>query len=162
MMNVRDYTGPHRFNMTAWISRAPFEKLLAMEIVEAEAGRAILKMPFYQKLAQGAGLMHGGALVSLADTAVVMAVKSVVPPETHFATILLESRFHHPVKKGILLAKAAVVERRGDILKGSCDVFDEVGRSVMSFTSVFKIAKDASIRGIRFDGAVDQPDSPGE
>lgn len=160
-MNGRDYTGPHRFNMTAWISCAPFEKLLAMEIVEADAGRAILKMPFYENFAQGAGLMHGGALVSLADTAVVMAIKSVVPPETHFATISMESRFHHPVKQGILLAKAAVVERQGDILKGTCDVYDEADRSVMTFTSVFKIAKDASIRGIRFDGETLQPDSPG-
>ncbi|HSO20721.1 MAG TPA: PaaI family thioesterase [Desulfosarcina sp.] len=160
-MDRYDFTGPHRFTLSAWISCAPFEKLLAMEIVEADAGRAILKMPFYHNFAQGAGLMHGGALVSLADTAVVMAIKSVLPPETHFATISLESRFHHPVKKGILLARAAVVERQASILKGSCDVFDEADRSVMTFTSVFKIAQDASIRGIRFDGATVQPDPPG-
>ena len=75
-------TGPHRFTMKGWISCAPFERLLQMEIVEAEQGRSVLKMPFLIDFAQGGGLMHGGALVSLADTAVVMAIKSIVPPKS--------------------------------------------------------------------------------
>ena len=91
-MNTNNHNGPHRFNMPAWISCAPFEQMLGMEIVKAEAGEAILRMPFIQSLAQGAGLMHGGALVSLADTAVVMAIKSIVDPGTHFATISMENR----------------------------------------------------------------------
>ena len=160
-MDMDNYTGPHRFNMPAWISCAPFEKLLAMEIVSAEAGVAILKMPFYQTLAQGAGLMHGGALVSLADTAVVMAIKSIVAPGTHFATISMASRFHHPVKQGVLLAKAAVTERQGTILKGGCDIFDDAGRVVMTFASVFKIAKDADIQGIQFGQANGPSDNGG-
>ena len=98
-MTTPTHTGPHQFNMPAWISQAPFEQLLGMETVKAEAGEAILRMPFLKALAQGAGLMHGGALVSLADTAVVMAIKSILAPGTHFATTALESRFLHPVKK---------------------------------------------------------------
>ena len=73
------YTGPHTFDMEGWISCAPFERLLHMEIVEASDGRATLTMPFLIDFAQGAGLLHGGALVSLADTAVVMAIKSLAP-----------------------------------------------------------------------------------
>ena len=150
-MNTPNHTGPHRFSMPAWISQAPFEQLLGMETVKAEAGEAVLRMPFLKSLAQGAGLMHGGALVSLADTAVVMAIKSILAPGTHFATTALESRFLHPVKKGIVIAKALVLERQDCILKGTCDIFDESDRSVMQLTSVFKIAKDAPIRDFHFD-----------
>jgi uncharacterized protein (TIGR00369 family) len=150
-MKDRKYTGPHYFSMPAWISCAPFEQLLAMEIVRAESGEAVLKMPFLKQFAQGAGLMHGGALVSLADTAVVMAIKSILAPETHFGTISMESRYHHPVKKGILTAKAVVTESQERTLKGACDVIDEVDRKVMTFTSVFKVARDAAIRGISFE-----------
>lgn len=149
-MKTDNDTGPHRFSMPAWISCAPFEKLLAIEIVKAEAGEAILKMPFIKSLAQGAGLMHGGALVSLADTAVVMAIKSMVIPNTHFATISMESRFLHPVKKGILMARARIIERNGSTIKGSCDVFDEADRKVMIFNSIFKIAREAEIKGVIF------------
>jgi uncharacterized protein (TIGR00369 family) len=147
-MNTSNHNGPHRFSMPSWISCAPFEKMLGMEIVKAEAGEAILRMPFIKSLAQGAGLMHGGAMVSLADTAVVMAIKSVVLPGTHFATLSMENLFLHPVKQGILEAKARVAERDASTIKGSCDIFDEEDRKVMIFESVFKIAKDAEIKDI--------------
>ncbi|MDL2275559.1 PaaI family thioesterase [Desulfosarcina sp. OttesenSCG-928-G10] len=147
---VRLDTGPHQFSMPAWISLAPYEKLMGIEILKAEAGEAILRMPFVISLAQGAGLMHGGALVSIADTAVVMAIKSIVPPATHFATISMENRFLHPVKQGVVRAMARVTERDGRILKGECDILDENDRIVMTFSSVTKIAKDAVIRDVRF------------
>ncbi|GAB6904503.1 Uncharacterized domain 1 [Desulfosarcina cetonica] len=150
-MNANDENGPHRFSMPAWISCAPYEQLLGMEILKAEDGEAHLQMPFRRSLAQGAGLMHGGALVSLADTAVVMAIKSIVAPGTHFATISLESRFLRPVKQGLIQAMARVSERRDAILKGQCEILDEGGLAVMSFGSVFKIARDAMVRDVRFD-----------
>ena len=150
-MDNQNQTGPHHFSMPAWIACAPFERLLGMHIVTAEAGQATLTMPFLESLAQGAGLMHGGAIVSLADTAVVMAIKSVVAPGTHFATIEMQSRFLHPVKKGVLEARARVVERQGARLKGACEVRDETGRTVMTFESVFQIAKDAEIKTIVFE-----------
>ena len=149
-MDSKNYNGPHRFNMPAWISCAPFEQLLSMEIIYAENGEAVLQMPFLKSFAQGAGLMHGGAIVSLADTAVVMAIKSVLKPGTKFATISFESRFLHPVKKGIIEAKAKIVEHQGTRIKGSCDIYDEAKRKVMTFNSVFKIAKDEKIENVIF------------
>lgn len=145
-------TGPHQFHMDGWISCAPFERLLHIKIVEASDGQATLTMPFLIDLAQGAGLMHGGALVSLADTAVVMAIKSLVQPYSHFATISLESKFLYPVKKGIVSAKAQVFHREGESLHGRATVYDEENRPVMKFSSTFKIAKNARIRGISFHG----------
>jgi acyl-CoA thioesterase len=143
-------TGPHQFEMDGWISCAPFERLLSMEIVEAANGWAMLKMPFLIEYAQGGGLMHGGALVSLADTAVVMAIKSLIPAQSHFATILCEAKFLVPVKQGIVTAKAKVVERQGRTLKGRATVYDEEKKAVMEFSSTFKIARDTTIKGVIF------------
>ncbi len=144
-------TGPHQFTMKSWISCAPFERLLNIQIVEASDGQAVLTMPFRIDYAQGAGLMHGGALVSLADTAVVMAIKSLVPPQSHFATISLETKFLLPVKKGMITAKAKVVHKKGQILKGQATVYDDEQKAVMEFSSIFKVARDARIRGITFE-----------
>ena len=143
-------TGPHQFEMDGWISCAPFERLLSMEIVEASDGQACLKMPFLIDYAQGGGLMHGGALVSLADTAVVMAIKSLIPAQSHVATILCEAKFLLPVKQGVVTAKAKVVERQGRTLKGRATVYDDEERAVMEFSSTFKIARDTTIKGIIF------------
>ena len=143
-------TGPHTFPMDGWVSCAPFERLLQIEIVEAVKGRATLRMPFLLDLAQGAGLMHGGALVSLADTAVVMAIKSLLPPQTHFATTKLEARFLRPVKQGVVTARAEVVGQEGRTVRGQATVVDESDEPVLSFSSTFKIARDSQIRGIAY------------
>ncbi len=144
-------TGPHSFKMQGWISRAPFERLLNMSILEAADGAAVLSMPFFIDYAQGGGLMHGGALVSLADTAVVMAIKSLVEPRTHFATTELRAQYLLPVKEGTVTARARITGREGRVLKGQATVHDENGRTVMEFFSTFKIAKDARIKGISFE-----------
>jgi uncharacterized protein (TIGR00369 family) len=136
--------------MDQWISCAPFERLLHIEILEAAEGHAVLTMPFLFDLAQGAGLLHGGALVSLADTAVVMAIKSILPPKTHFATVSMESRFLLPVKQGIVTARAEVGERDGRSIRGIATVYDEDQRAVLEFASLFKIARDARIRGVKY------------
>jgi acyl-CoA thioesterase len=143
-------TGPHQFAMAGWISKAPFERLLSISIVEAAGGEATLTMPFLIEYAQGAGLMHGGALVSLADTAVVMAIKSIVAPGSHFATTKMEVNFLHPVKKGIVTAKAKVVSKVDRIIEGRATIFDDEARVVMEFSSTFKIARDTHIEGITF------------
>ena len=144
--------GPHSFEMEKWISCAPFEKLLNMEIIEAENGKATLKMPFYIQYAQGAGLMHGGALVALADTAVVMAIKSILEKGTHFATIEMNAKFLKPVTKGVVIAIAEIYKKEDRILKGKAEVFNDKNIKVFEFFSVFKIAKDAKIRNVEFEG----------
>jgi acyl-CoA thioesterase len=143
-------TGPHRFTMAGWISTAPFERLLNMTIVDAEDGHATLTMPFYEDYANGAGIMHGGALVSLADTAVVMAIKTLIEPESHFATISLATKFLHPVKKGVITAKAEVVSRVDRLIEGRAVIYDDEQRAVTEYLCTFKIARDTQLRGITF------------
>jgi uncharacterized protein (TIGR00369 family) len=138
--------GPHKIRLKNWISCAPFERLLNMTIDKASEGKAILTMPFLIEYAQGGGLMHGGALVSLADTAVVMAIKSVIEPESHFATIALETKFLYPVKQGIVTAKALVTSHDDRILKGKATIFNKKEKPVLEFSSTFRIAKDTKIR----------------
>ncbi len=152
---TKHYTGPHKFEMETWISCAPFERLLNMKIVEASDGRATLTMPFLIDLAQGGGFMHGGAIVSLADTAVVMAIKSIIAPKTHFATISLETKYLYPVRQGVVTAKARVTNQSGKILQGFATVYNEQNREVLEFSSTFKMAKEKRIRDIVFQYDVD-------
>ena len=140
------FTGPHEVKLEEWISCAPFEKFLGIKIIEAQNGCAILTMPFVLQLAQGKGLAHGGAIVTLADTAVAMAVKSIVPPNSRFGTISLNSEFIVPVTKGILTAKAKVELLEKRMIQGVSTVFNEDNVEVMKFSSLFKLAKDVEIK----------------
>lgn len=139
-------TGPHRVVLDHWIDCAPFERLLNMTIHKAENGNAQLSMPFCHEYAQGAGLMHGGALASLADTAVVMAIKSILPPESHFATIRMSAEFLYPVKEGVVTADAKVTSQQERIIEGEAIVHDDRDRPVFKFFSTFKSARDTKIR----------------
>ena len=69
--------GPHHIELSEWIAMAPFETWLGAEIVYAEEGRAQMRLPFKAELCQGSGFMHGGVLVSLADTTVAMAMTTM-------------------------------------------------------------------------------------
>lgn len=143
-------TGPHNIEMEDWLSCAPFENLLQMKIESATDGRAVLSMPFLYHFAQGAGLLHGGALTSLADTAVAIACKSMLPIGTHFATLSLESTFLAPVKEGTVTAHADVTKNKNDqrTLYGRAIIKDQNGQEVMRFTSLFKIARKQPLPGV--------------
>ena len=140
------FTGPHEVKLEEWISCAPFEKLLGLKIIEAKNGCANLTMPFVVQLAQGSGLAHGGAIVTLADTAVAMAVKSIVPPDSRFGTISLNSEFLTPVTKGVLTAKANIKLLENRMIQGAATVFNEDNIEVMKFSSLFKLAKNVELK----------------
>ena len=129
------------FELPRWIACAPFEEYLGMRIDEAEGGRAVLTMPFKVRLAQGKGLMHGGAVTALADTAVAMAIKSILPEDTHFATTDLALKFHAPVRGGTVRAEARIIAQDDRVITGEALVFDDQGVKVATFTSTFRVKR---------------------
>jgi uncharacterized protein (TIGR00369 family) len=127
------------FTLPAWVACAPFEEYLGMTIQEATEGRALLTMPFQVRHAQGKGLMHGGAVTSLADTAVAMAIKSLLPEGSHFVTTELSLRFHAAVTGGGIRAEASTSWLDERKIEGVAEVFDDQGVKVATFTSRFRV-----------------------
>lgn len=132
---------PPQFALPGWIATAPFERFCGLEIVEAAQGRALLRMPFRVKLAQGAGLLHGGAVTTLADTAVAMAIKSLLPEGSHFATVEMTTCLRAPILRGTVEARARVVRFEGRDLEGEAEVYDEAGKLAATFHSRFRLAR---------------------
>ena len=145
VIHVNPDTGPHEVVLDSWISCAPFEKLLGIEIIEATDGRSCLTMPFVYQLAQGQGMAHGGAIVTLADTAVAMAIKSLLPPDSRFGTISLNAEFLAPVTKGMLSARAEVMPLENRQVRGQAEVTDDDGSLVMRFSAMFKLGREVAL-----------------
>jgi acyl-CoA thioesterase len=133
---------PLPFSLPEWIALAPFEEFLGMRIDEAAEGRATLSMPFRAIHCQGAGLMHGGAVVSLADTALAIAIKTLLPEGTHFVTIDMSLQFHAPVRWGTVRADATVTERSEKDIRGEVAILTEEGVRAATFQAVFRIRKE--------------------
>ena len=134
-------TGELQFSLDSWIDTAPFELLLGLEIIHAKDGEAYLTLPFRVKHANGGGVMHGGAMVTLADTAVAMAIKSLLPDGTVFATTELQMEFVSPVLEGLVHAKAWVVGPDGRSFQGFAQLLDDEGSVHASFRSTFRVAR---------------------
>ena len=134
-----------QFVMDGWLDTAPFEQLLGLQIEEVAQGRAVLSMPFTVKLCQGMGLLHGGALTTLADTAVAMAIKSLLPEGTRFATIELSTRFLAPLREGRVTATATVAPPQERLFRGEALLTDAQGRELVRFTSLFKVARGQGV-----------------
>jgi uncharacterized protein (TIGR00369 family) len=130
-----------QFELEEWIDTAPFETMLGLKIENAAGGEALLTMPFTVKLANGGGVMHGGAMASLADTAVAMAIKSLLPNGTTFATTGLTMEFLAPVISGVVYARAQVKKSAGRTFQGACELLGEDRQLYARFTSVFKVAR---------------------
>jgi uncharacterized protein (TIGR00369 family) len=127
------------FSLPEWIACAPFEEYLGMAIESAAGGKAALSMTFRVKHAQGKGLMHGGAVTALADTAVAMAVKSLLPEGTHFVTTEFCLKFHAPLYGGVVRAEAETAWQDERNLDGIAVVYAEDGTKAATFTAKFRV-----------------------
>lgn len=133
--------GVAQFELEEWIDGSPFESLLGVQILNAAAGQAHLVLPFTLKLANGGGVMHGGAMTSLADTAVAMAIKSLLPPGTFFATTDLSMTFVKPVLEGTVHAHATVQKTGERTFRGECELLGEGAQRYGRMTTVFKVGR---------------------
>jgi len=141
---LMDPDAPLPFKLDGWVDLAPFERSLGMKIEFSVDGKATLTMPFTVKLAQGKGLLHGGAITALADTAAAMAIKTLLPEGTHFATVQMTTRFLAPVRGGTVTARATA-EKDDDkdrTYRAEVLIMDEEEAVVAEFWSEFRIARE--------------------
>jgi uncharacterized protein (TIGR00369 family) len=85
---------------------------IGLQLEEVRTDYARMRLPYRSELTQPAGVMHGGALVTLIDTVVVPAVGSYYDEMMDLFTISLTTNFIGPVIDDDPVAEGWV-ERRG-------------------------------------------------
>lgn len=125
-----------------WISCAPFEEFLGMRIDEAADGQAVLTMPLKVEFAEGKASMHRGAVASLAEAAVEIAFKTMLPEGTHFVTTEINVKFGGLVYAGTVKAVAYASKKDERSFIGVADVYIENGIKVATSTSHFKVIRN--------------------
>ena len=103
----------------------------------AKPGRAVLRMLVAARHKQVHGVVHGGILAALADTAGGLATYMVVPRGTRVATVEMKINYLEPVERGTLRAEAKVLRRGRNLAIVECDVRDEerlVAKALMTFS----------------------------
>ena len=93
--------------------KSNFVALLDLKLEEVERGRAVMRMPYRQEITNGTGAVHGGAIVSLCDTAFYVALASIYGRDQNTATAALSCNFLAPAKPPHDLIADAIVLKAG-------------------------------------------------
>jgi uncharacterized protein (TIGR00369 family) len=106
--------------------RIPFYKTLGLRLEELGDGHAIFKLDLRKELTQN-GIIHGGVLASLIDSACACAALSLTYPKAFVTTIDLQIAYLKPVSKGTLTAKAECIKSGKTIFFCEAKIFNDEG-----------------------------------
>src|SRR5258708_39278572 len=87
-------------DLDALVALMPFAGQLGLVLDEADANRVVARLDWAPHLCTSAGVMHGGVLMSLADTAGALVTFLGLPEGKTTATITSTSHMFRPVSGG--------------------------------------------------------------
>lgn len=93
------------------VQRAGYFQLIGMQLKKAEDGIGEVGIQVDARLMHPQQIVHGGVIFTLADTAMSMALISVLPVGTRFSTIEAKINYIAPVVTGELSAKGIIIHR---------------------------------------------------
>jgi len=119
------------------LGTVPFARLLGIELEHIGSGSATLVLKVRKELTQNHGVVHGGAIASLIDTATAFAIVSIIPAQEKVTTVDLTISYLRPVTEGRLRAVARVLRSGRRLLAVSADVFDTSGKLAATALSTY-------------------------
>ena len=109
-----------------------FNKMLGMDRVRAGKGKAEIDLDVRQELTNQRGVVHGGVIASLLDSALGAAIIAAIRPEEWCGTIQLNVQFLLPGRGARLLGRGRMVRRGDRVAFAEGEVIDDSGRRIAS------------------------------
>ena len=121
--------------------RVPFAHLLGIELGEIRRGAATLYLEVRDELRQNNGVVHGGVIASLMDTAAAFALLTLLEANQTSTTVDLTVHYMRPLLRGRATAEARVLRAGRRIITISIDVLDETKTlAATALTSFIRLA----------------------
>lgn len=121
--------------------------LLGMKIISSESGVGRVSIRVDERLMHPHQIVHGGVIFTLADTAMSMALISLLPAGTRFGTLEAKINFMLPVRAGELLAEGKIVHQGRSTAVLEATVFNIVEgeqQAIARILGTFSIARTKS------------------
>lgn len=138
---ARNVSDDGQGNLPQKITYSPFARLLGLEIVEAEPGRAVIRLPFTEDLLQLHGQIHGGVLFALADTASGRAAHLAAGPGARCVTLEMKINYISAVRNESCVAEARVIHHGRTSLVVEAVIESESGRLVAKTLATFMVLR---------------------
>jgi uncharacterized protein (TIGR00369 family) len=108
----------------------PFYHHVGIEILETDQGFAKLGLTFKECLTHPFGFLHGGVIASLADSAGINSVFTVLRDDEKALTLEMKINFLSPVKDTDIYAEAKVIHKGRTIAVSDVEVKKKDGQLV--------------------------------
>ncbi len=127
--------------MAEFIPSSPLVALLGIQVGSLGDGEAVLHLPYRAELTTIGETVHGGAIATLADTAVMAACWcGAVPPENlRGSTVDLTVHYLAPASATDLTATARVLRRGRKICHAEVSVTDSSGTLVAHGVGTYQL-----------------------
>jgi 1,4-dihydroxy-2-naphthoyl-CoA hydrolase len=123
-------------DLDALAAMMPFARQLGMVLDEASADRVVARLDWAPQLCTSGGIMHGGVLMSLADTAGALVTFLGLPEGAGTATITSTSQLFRPVGSGTVRAVAVPLHRGRTTVTAQSSLYDDAQRLVAQVTQI--------------------------
>lgn len=117
----------------------PYAKLLGLELGEINQGEVSIHLEVRDELKQYQGVVHGGAVASLIDTAAAFAILTQLELNERVTTTDLTIHYLRPVSSGRLTATARIVRAGRRLFVVSVEVTND--RQMLLATAVTSYIK---------------------
>jgi len=118
----------------------PYAKFLGLELGEVRNGEASIWVEVRDELKQNQGVVHGGAVASLIDTAAAFAVVTKLEAGERVTTTDLTVHYLRPITTGRLTATARIVRSGRRLFVLSIEVWNDAPALVATaVTSYIKL-----------------------
>lgn len=119
------------------VGTVPFARLLGIELDDISRGTATLGLTIRKELTQNHGVVHGGVIASLIDTATAFAIISLLAPKERVTTVDLTISYLRPLTAGRITAVAKVLRAGRRLFVASAEVFDDEGKLATTALSTY-------------------------
>src|SRR5246127_2055162 len=130
-------------DLDALAAMMPFARQLGMVLDEASADRVVARLDWAPQLCTSGGIMHGGVLMSLADTTGALVTFLGLPEGATTATITSTSQLFRPVSSGTVRAVAVPLHRGRTTVTAQTTLYDSAERLVALTTQVQAVRPSA-------------------
>jgi len=119
------------------LEKVPFAKLLGIQLDSVEPGHAVLSMEVRHELKQNHGVVHGGAIAALIDSAMALAIMPLLAENERTTTVDLTIHYLRPLTEGTARSSARVVRAGKRVITVSAELFDEHGKLAATALSTY-------------------------
>jgi acyl-CoA thioesterase len=123
-------------------SPAPFHRWAGLSVIRESPGEVDVALDVRPDHMNLAGVVHGGMLAAMADTATGLAVRTTLGPGQMQVTGQLNVHFLSPARGGRILGKGRVVKSGSRMAYAEADIVDEGGRLLARASATYFVVRD--------------------